>query len=54
MRAAKALGSRLYFRVVRVRPDFDGILVQAQKMQSYDIWNLEIPMLNGVRVTGGV
>jgi hypothetical protein len=34
------------FRVVRVRPDSDGILVQAQKMEPYDIWNLEIPMLN--------
>jgi hypothetical protein len=34
------------FRVVRVRPDSDRILVQAQKIQPYDIWNLEIPILN--------
>jgi hypothetical protein len=34
------------FRIVRVRPGPAGILVQAQKMQPYDIWNTEIPLLN--------
>ena len=29
----------------RVRPEIEGILVQAQKMQPYDIWNTEIPLL---------
>jgi hypothetical protein len=34
------------FRVVRVSQEAKGILVHAQKMQPYKIWNAEIPMLN--------
>jgi hypothetical protein len=34
------------FRIVRVRRGTEGIMVQAQKMQPYDIWNIEIPLLN--------
>jgi RNA:NAD 2'-phosphotransferase (TPT1/KptA family) len=34
------------FRVVRVSRGAKGILVHAQKMQPYKIWNAEIPMLN--------
>ncbi|MGB8541617.1 MAG: hypothetical protein WCD49_08270 [Candidatus Acidiferrales bacterium] len=34
------------FRVVRVSQEANGVLVHAQKMQPYKIWNAEIPMLN--------
>jgi hypothetical protein len=34
------------FRVVRVRPETEGILLQAHKIQPYDIWNTELPLLN--------
>lgn len=30
----------------RSRPEIEGILVQAQKMQPCDTWNTEIPLLN--------
>jgi hypothetical protein len=30
----------------RSRPEIEAILVQAQKMQTCDTWNTEIPLLN--------
>jgi hypothetical protein len=43
---SESASNSAWFRVVRVHPESEGILVQAHKMQPYFIWNTESPLLN--------